>query len=467
MPRPPFFPSSAFRWAALSLGLACGGVGTEALAQGTEAPSGPILTLEQALNDLNQSPTVRQSQLSVQSAQATFNAAQASRGLTVAATGGVNYTGGYSTVLNGTPANVDSSLSGSAGVNVSVGVFPWASNQAGLRKAEWNLKYAQARLIEAQNAARLNVTQQYFNGLLATQDVKLAAQSLAVAQRALAVAQAQQANANATRQSVLSAQAGVQGAESQVTQAQASLEQARLSLGGALGRGLGNVQFVEPGGSLALPAVLPEVEPLVQRARQTRSEVISAQQQLVAAQDALAQAQVEANIPDVTASVNYGPTASSGLGASLNVQQGTASASYRQPIPNESRNSSHLSASLSGTYVLFSPTLKAQVSAAQASVAQSQVSLNVAQQSAELDVRTAYSSLQTALTAVKVQESQVQVAQAGLEAAQASLQAGTGTQDSVQSAQLSLLQAQRALLSARVNAQLALLKLTIASGGLS
>lgn len=192
------------------------------------------LTLRQALEYLNQSPSVQQAQLSLQAAQTTFDAARASRGLTVTALGSAEYSGPYTT-RTGSPVNVDSSLSGLAGVNVSVGVFPWSGSQAGLRRAQWALKYAQARLIAAQNGAKLNVMQQYFNGVLATWDVQLADQSLAVAQRRLAVTQAQQANGNATAQAVLSAQASVQSAQAGRLQAASSLQQARLSLSGALG----------------------------------------------------------------------------------------------------------------------------------------------------------------------------------------------------------------------------------------
>lgn len=432
---------------------------------GNSAPvAGPALTLQQALDYLSGSPSVKQSQLSVQAAQATFNAARTALGLTVAATGGANYVGPYSTTVAGNNVNVDSSLSGSAGVNVSLGVFPWSSSQAGLRRSQWALAYAQARLIAAQNTAKLNVMQQYFNGLLATQDVQLADQALAVAQRQLAVVQAQQGNGNATQQSVLAAQASVQSAQAQQLQAAASVQQARLSLAGALGQTLGDVQFVtSPDETLTLP----DVEKLVAQARTVHSDVIYAQQQLSNAQDALSAAQIAANIPDVTASVTYGPNAGTGLGASLNLQQGTVGASYRQPFPNNSDTTSHLIASVSGTYVIYSPALRAEVSSAQASVLQSQVSLSVAQQTVELQVRTAYSTLQNALNGVQTQLAQVKVAQASLEAAQASLKAGTGTQDAVNSAQLSLAQAQRALLSARVGAQLALLQLMIASGGLS
>lgn len=422
------------------------------------------LTLRQALEYLNQSPSVQQAQLSLQAAQTTFDAARASRGLTVTALGSAEYSGPYTTTRTGSPVNVDSSLSGLAGVNVSVGVFPWSGSQAGLRRAQWALKYAQARLIAAQNGAKLNVMQQYFNGVLATWDVQLADQSLAVAQRRLAVTQAQQANGNATAQAVLSAQASVQSAQAAQVQAASSLQQARLSLSGALGRPLGDVQFND---QPAETLTLPDVETLVKQARAGHSDVIYAMQQLSSAEDALETARINASIPDVTASVNYGPAPGTGLGASLNLQQGTVGASYRQPIPGNQDTTSHLSASLNASYVLYSPARRAEVMSAQANVQQSQVSLGVAQQTVELNVRAAYSTLQNTLSTVQIQAAQVQVAQAALDAAKLSLQAGTGTPDAVQSAELSLAQAQRSLLSARMTAQLNLLQLIISSGGLS
>lgn len=426
------------------------------------------ISLADALQMLSQSPGVTQGRLSVQAAQARFNAARSALGLTVSAVGNGSYSGGYTTTTKtatsaGTTTTVDSAAGGAAGLSVSLGVFPWSTSQTALHSSQWALAYAQAQLVSAQNSAKLNVTQQYENGVLAEQDVTLSASALAVAQRQLSVAQTQFASGNATQQSVLAAQAAVQNAQAQQASAAANLEQARLSLSAALGTNLGTFTF----SSLpAETAALPDLESLVRTARTQRSEVIYAQQQLSAAQDALNTAQINANIPSLNASVGYGPNSGSGLSATLNLQQGTVGASYLQPFGSAvSSTPSHLSASVSGSYVLYSPTVRAQIAAAQATLEQSQLSLNVAQQTAELDVRSKYNTLQSALNTLGTGQAQVRVAQSALDAAQASLQAGNGTQDSVSSAQLALEQARRALLSDQIAAQIALLQLLISSGG--
>ncbi len=195
--------------------------------------------------------------------------------------------------------------------------------------------------------------------------------------------------------------------------------------------------------------------------------MIAAQNTLGAAQDDLTTQQREATLPDVTASVRYGPGGGGGLTTALNLQQGTLSAGYSLPLGGSSAESgaSRLSASVTGSYVVYSPNQKAQLSAAGASVTQAQLSLNVAQQNVELDVRTRYSALQTALIAVQTRATAVQVAQLALQTAQTRLEAGTGTADDVSAAELDLLTAQRDLLAARITAQTTLLQLQNAAGG--
>ncbi|GGO24290.1 transporter [Deinococcus humi] len=432
---------------------------TLALCGAASAQTGAPLTLEDALARLDAAPSVTAARLSVQTAQTGLNAARTALGLTISVSGNAAYSGPL-TAADGTVTA--GSTSGAAGVNVSLGVLPWSSNQSGLRGAERGLALAQARLTDAQNSARLNVAQQYFAAVLATQEVDIAARTLALRQRQLTVAQTQQSSGNATAGNVLGAQAAVQAAQGAGLQAAASLDAARRGLEAALGGAVGDVTFsTQPPDTVTLP----DVAALVAQARATRSEVIAAQNTLGAAQDDLATQQREATLPDVTASVRYGPGGSGGLTTALNLQQGTLSAGYSLPLGGSAQSANRLSASVTGSYVVYSPGQKAQLSAAEASVTQAQLSLNVAQQNVELDVRIRYSTLQTGLITVQTRATAVEVAQLALQTARTRLEAGTGTADDVSAAELELATAQRDLLAARITAQTNLLQLQNAAGG--
>ncbi len=436
---------------------------TLALCGPAAAQTAAPLSLDDALARLDTAPGVTAARLSVETAQANLKAARTALGLTVSVNGNAGYTGtATGTAADGSVATTPGSVSGAAGVNVSLGLLPWASNQSGLKSAERGLALALARLTDAQNSARLNVVQQYLAAVLATQDVDIAARTLALRQRLLGVVQTQQGSGNATAGNVLNAQAAVQTAQGAQLQAASGLDAARRGLEAALGSEVGDVTFV------TLPPAqptLPELTPLVVRARAERSEVIQAQNTLGAAQDELRTQQREASLPDLSASVRYGP-GSSGLNAALNLQQGTVSAGYTLPLGSGAGTApSRLSASVSGSYVVYSPGREAQLSAAAANVTQAALSLNVAQQNAELDVRTRYSALQNSLITLQTRETGVQVAQLALQTAQTRLQAGTGTADDVSAAELDLAQAGRDLLSARITAQTNLIQLQNAAGG--
>lgn len=433
---------------------------TLALCGVAPAQTATSFTLEDALSRLEAAPSVTAARLSVQTAQTNLNAARTALGLTVSVNGNAGYTGAGTATADG--AATASSLSGAAGVNISLGLLPWSSNQSGLQTAERGLALAQAKLNATQNSARLNVAQQYLAAVLGAQDVDIAGRTLALRQRQLTVAQTQQGSGNATAGNVLSAQAAVQSAQGAGVQASASLDAARRGLEAALGSSVGDVTFsTQPSENVTLP----DVAVLVAQARALQSDVIQAQNTLSAAQETLTTQQREAMLPDLTASVRYGPSGSGGLTTALNLQQGTLSAGYSLPLGGSATGTSRLSASITGSYVVYSPAQKAQLSAADAGVSQAQLSLNVAQQNAELDVRIRYSTLQTGLITVQTRVTAVQLAQLALDTAQTRLQAGTGTADDVSAAELDLAQAGRDLLSARITAQTNLIQLQNAAGG--
>ncbi len=432
----------------------------------TAAPSAPPpeLTLSQATAQLAQAPSVTRAALSVQVAQQNLQAARAALGLTVSVSGNASYAGPTSTTASdGTTTAVRSTLSGTAGANVSLGLLPWSSSQSSLRASERSLALAQATLRDANLSTQLNVAQAYFSAVLATQDITLATRTLELRQRQLTVAQTQQAAGNATAETVLTAQTAVQTATSGLTQAQASLDSARRTLDATLGTTLGGVTFsTRPDDTLTLP----DLSALVARARTVSSDVISAQNALVSAQEALEDDQRDARLPDLTASVGYGGGAAGTVSATLNVKQGTLGGSYSLPLGDRaSTGGNRLTVSVSGSYVVYSPAQQAALSAAQASVTQAGLSLTVAQQNAELDVRSRFVTLQTNLNAVQSRAAQVQAAGLAVQTAQARLDAGTGTADDLAAATLSLAQAERDLLSARITAQLSLTQLLNAAGG--
>lgn len=427
----------------------------------TAAP--PDLTLEQAYAQLAQAPSVTRAALSVQVAQQNLQAARAALGLTVSVSGNASYAGPTTTTVNGTTTAVSSSLSGTAGANVSLGLLPWSGAQSSLRASERSLALAQANLRDANLSTRLNVAQAYFSAVLATQDITLAGRTLDLRQRQLTVAQAQQAAGNATAETVLNAQNAVQTAASSLTQAQASLDSARRTLDATLGSALGGVSFSTLPDAIL---TLPDLTALVARARASSSDVISAQNALASAQESLDADQRDARLPDLTASVGYGGGSAGTVSATLNVKQGTLGGSYSLPLGDRAgTGSNRLTASVSGSYVVYSPAQQAALSAAQTGVTQAQLSLTVAQQNAELDVRSRYVTVQTNLNAVQTRAAQVQAAQLAVQTAQARLDAGTGTADDLAAATLTLAQAERDLLSARITAQLSLTQLLNAAGG--
>lgn len=435
---------------------------TPAAAQ-VSAPQASMYTLEQAYAQLAGAPSVTRAALSVQVAQQNLDAARSALGLTVSVNGNASYASAAGTASDGA-ATQTASLGGNAGVSVSLGLLSWSNSQSSLRASERSLALARATLQEAQRSARLNVTQAYFDAVLAAQDVQIGAQTTALRARQLQVAQAQEAAGNAAPEAVLSAQAALQAAQSTAAQAQGNLDTAQRTLESALGVSLGRVTFGAPA-----PAdlTLPDVAALVARARSGRADVISAQNTLAAAQDTLDSATRDSALPDLTASVGYGGGSAGTLSASLNLKQGTLSSAYSVPVGSSASSTSggRLTASLSGSYVVYSPAQRAGLSADQAAVTQAALSLTVAQQNVELDVRSRFMAAQQALTAVQTRQTQVQVAQQQLLTAQARVQAGTATPDDVQSAELTLAQAQRDLLSARLNAQITLIQLDNAAGG--
>lgn len=427
------------------------------------APQASMYTLEQAYAQLAGAPSVTRAALSVQVAQQNLDAARSALGLTVSVNGNASYASAAGTASDGAATTTAASLGGNAGVSVSLGLLPWSNSQSSLRASERSLALAGATLHEAQRSARLNVTQAYFDAVLAAQDVQIGAQTTVLRARQLQVAQAQEAAGNAAPEAVLSAQAALQAAQSAAAQAQGNLDTAQRTLESALGVSLGRVTFSPPAQATL---TLPDVSALVARARTGRADVISAQNTLAAAQDTLDSATRDSALPDLTASVGYGGGSAGTLSASLNLKQGTLSSAYSVPVGSSaSSGGSRLTASLSGSYVVYSPAQKASLSADQAAVTQAALSLTVAQQNVELDVRSRFMAAQQALTAVQTRQTQLQVAQQQLATAQARVQAGTATPDDVQSAELTLAQARRDLLSARLNAQITLIQLDNAAGG--
>lgn len=434
---------------------------TPATAQ-VSAPQASMYTLEQAYAQLAGAPSVTRAALSVQVAQQNLDAARSALGLTVSVNGNASYASAAGTASDGA-ATQTASLGGNAGVSVSLGLLPWSNSQSSLRASERSLALARATLQETQRSARLNVTQAYFDAVLATQDLTISAQTVALRARQLQVAQAQDAAGNAAPEAFLSAQAALQAAQSAAAQAQGTLDTAQRTLESALGVSLGRVTFSPPAQATL---TLPDVAALVARARTSRPDVISAQNTLAAAQDTLDTAVRDATLPDLTASVGYGGGSAGTLSTSLNLKQGTLSSAYSVPVGSSASGSGgRLTASLSGSYVVYSPAQRASLSADQAAVTQAALSLTVAQQNVELDVRSRFMAAQQALSAAQTRQTQLQVAQQQLATAQARVQAGTATPDDVQSAELTLAQARRDLLSARLNAQITLIQLDNAAGG--
>jgi len=414
-----------------------------ALAQGLELP--------QALQTLPRTLDWKSADLNYESAVRQLEAAQAALGFKLS--GGADY-----------------SLRESSGSNLilsstaSIGLLPWSSSADAVRSAERALERAALTRRDARNNLWITLHTQYFNLRQAQADLAVAQATLALRERQLQIVSAQNQAGAATLSELLVAQQNLDTARSALVSAQGALELARLSLSNTLGQNpqqLGSPST--PPEEPSLPA--ESLEALLQRALESRSDVLRALLQLREAEENLASAERDRWIPNASVSAGYSSSGNS-LSAGLNFKSGVASVSAAVPLVQGTGGSpaQGYNLGLSLSVPLFDPVSDSRIHTAHTALQAARQALETARKAAELDVRQKYQGLQTAKAAIAAARAGLNAANQNLHTAQARLQAGTGTALDVQSAQLGLFQAQRNLEAALIQAQLAALALQNALG---
>ncbi|WP_309572831.1 TolC family protein, partial [Deinococcus sp.] len=211
------------------------------------------------------------------------------------------------------------------------------------------------------------------------------------------------------------------------------------------------------------------VDELVARALRGRPEVARARAALADAQAGARAAQLDASLPDVTASALYGQLADAQgtpgktVSGNLNLKAGVLGVQASLPTRDTSAIPSGLSLSLSATIPLLGSAAGTTLRQAQLGQTQAQLALDSASQGVELDVRSRYDALQdeqAALTGAQTTERQARTA---LDSARARVDAGLATALDLAQAELALQQATLALAAQQDAVGLAALQLALST----
>lgn len=190
-----------------------------------------------------------------------------------------------------------------------------------------------------------------------------------------------------------------------------------------LGRGVtlsGNVADYAPVSTLVPAGVLGQpLDALIARALARRPEIARAQAGLADAQAALATAERDQKLPDLTASVQAGQFASSGgrtMGGSFGLKSGTVSGQLNFPLKEPTTSvtapgpdgtpasrevalPSGVALNLSGTFTLLGSGRSQATAQAQAATEQAALAVDSVRQGVELEVRSRSPTSKTPATA--------------------------------------------------------------------
>ncbi|WP_019588084.1 TolC family protein [Deinococcus apachensis] len=418
------------------------------------------LTLAQTLARLRGSPGWLSADLQYRGAELALGSARARAGVNV--TVGVDASAVKVPVSTG-----ETTLGATVTAQVSVSVLPWSPTLEAVRGAERDLARAGSDRRAAQLSATVNAVQAYYAARNAAVNLALAGEQVALAERQLAVAQAQRTAGTLPPEGLLARQGALDDARAAQRQAQANVDLAARSLANLLG---GAVTLpTDPAAFSPLPAAPSDPGPLdalVARALTGRPEVARAGNDLADARARVQAAQLDARLPDLTASAQYGElagaqgTAGRVVGASLNAKTGVLAGQISVPLRDSGERPTGLALGLSGSFPVVGGGKGTALASAEVGVQAATLALETARQSVDLEVRQRYADLQSARDSLSSAQSGLIRAQAALTTAQARLGAGLVTELDVQSAQLNVAQAQLALDNAVVNAYLASLRLS-------
>lgn len=360
--------------------------------------------------------------------------------------------------ISGTAATAPKEMGGQSaalGLHASLGVLPWAGHSVAVARAERQWQLAQAKLRETLREEQSQVAQAYFGVLLAEKDLILAEQTLNLRERQHWIGEQQRSQENLSAEQLAGLALAREQAKAQHAGAQQALDYARRSLQLVLGMTTEetlNVQLTSMPPRLPLASLtaaqLPEIE--------VSSELLTARANVANAREALDEAR-RAVQPDLNAKIHYGQTGA-GLNAQFDYKRGQVTANYLLPL-EKSTAPAYFDASVSGTYLLYSPAEYAAISAAEVALTQAQWSLNITEQKTRLDQRNQRNSAQRDEQAMNAAISQKELSMLAVETARARMKAGIASADEVTQAELNLLEAERSLLSAQIKAYLSALPL--------
>ncbi len=371
-----------------------------------------------------QSPQVRAAREALRAAEAQLLAARAALQPSV----GVSVSGGLG------PSG------GSAQVNLGVSylLYDGGLRQAQLRQLEARVQSARENLAAVQAQVALSAVQAYLNAVLADQVVALREQVVAQARTLLAGAQARVRAGTAPQADVVSAQAQLASAEVALVEAQANAQASRAQLASLLGLDPATPITVVP--PPAPPAFALAEQEVRQRALQ-RPEVRKAQADVLAAEAALAVAQLQGGVT-VSLDGRYGLLA---VGTPTGGGTWSIGASVSIPVYDGGQRS-------------------AQVEVARANLEAARAALEQARLEAQREAVQAWLAWQSALAREAAARRAQEAAQEALRVAEGRYAAGVGSILEVAQARTQLASVQESLAQANATRWTALAALRRAVG---
>ncbi|MFL5263548.1 MAG: TolC family protein [Anaeromyxobacteraceae bacterium] len=272
-------------------------------------PSGPVLTLDDALQRARAHPRVAQT--SAAAAQASARSREAFAGFLPAGTASASY-GKTSSGRSGsdvlTPGGT--TVPGGSGVqdlysatlNLDAPIWDFGRTLESVRAARASEQASRADLGAARDEQQFQVRQAYYAALASGALVAVADDTIVQMERHLAFAQASLEVGRRTRFDVTRAEVDLANARIQKIQADNGLANARAALAGAIGEDLGDSRLAEPA---APEEPDPDPRAAVARALRARPELAALDRRIAAAESAASAAR-DAWYPTLGASGQLG-----------------------------------------------------------------------------------------------------------------------------------------------------------------
>jgi outer membrane protein len=256
--------------------------------------SGPVLTLDDALQRARAHPRIAQA--TAAAAQATARSREAFAGYLPAGTASTSYgktssgrggsvvvTPGGTTTVSG--SGVDDLYS--ATLNLQAPIWDFGRTLESVRSARASEDASRADLTAARDEQVFQVRQAYYAALASDALVAVADDTIVQMERHLAFAQGSLEVGRRTRFDVTRAEVDLENARIQKIQADNGLANARAALAGAIGEDLGDARLAEPA---APEEPDPDPRAAVERALRARPELLALDRRIAAAESAAAAA---------------------------------------------------------------------------------------------------------------------------------------------------------------------------------